>query len=534
MSYRFDENDGNFATVSDLIRHRAASHPNKKFIKFETESISYAESNSRIDKICWKLTAMGVSKGNKVAVMLENSLYSVETWIALARMGAVEVSIGAALKGESLVYPLHLTECATLITTRSIAERHKGTFDSIPSLVNVVVAEDLYAEKIRNLIHGNFRDEDSIPSKGPYFVEVAPMDSAIILFSSGTTGPPKGVVLSHLANFRLAASVVDAMNYGPDDVLFNFFPLSHVNARYTTVLAAMIANATAIIHGRFSASKFWDICRENGVTAFNFMGAIPVILMAQDASANDRSHRLSKEYGSGAAGQIARDFSDRFNVKLVETYGSTELGMVTHTPLGEVSDNGTCGNATPGYEIAILGSPGTLAEPGETGEIVVRTAAPGLVFSEYYDNPTATADAWSDQWFHTGDRGYLDSSGALFFVDRVKDAIRRRGENISSWEVERAVESHPAVAEAAAIGIPSDVSGEEVLVVVVLRDSAEPESILRHAEMHLPHYAVPRYVRFVGELPRTVSARVEKYRLRNEGLTSDAWDAESNGFRARR
>jgi crotonobetaine/carnitine-CoA ligase len=319
------------------------------------------------------------------------------------------------------------------------------------------------------------------------------------------------------------------MSYEPSDVLYNVFPLSHVNARFTTVLPAMLANAKAVVHRRFSASRFWDTCREERVTAFNYMGTMSALLLAQPARVDDSQHEVQKAYGSGTVGAMRQRFTERFGVSLVETYGSTELGMVTHTGLG-YSPEASCGRCVPGYTLEIQDSDGRPLPSGQVGEIAVRPTLPGQMFSRYCDDAEATVEAWRELWFHTGDRGRRDDDGWLYFVDRTKDVIRRRGENISSWEVERAFVAHPAVAEACAVAIPSDVSGEDVLVALVLISAATPEELLRFSEQHLPHFAVPRYVRVVEALPKTPSSHVEKYKVKGQGVTVDTWDRERHDY----
>lgn len=524
--------DVDHATVADLVRYRARDDPGRPLATFDEDSLTYGHLDERADQMCWLLEAHGIGAGDRVGVLLENGIHAVVTWVALSRLGAVEVPLNPAFRGDSLAYPLNATTCRALITSAPHLHQVAAVQESVDSLERVLVAELLADTPLR----AGVTDLDSALQEIPrrqYHSNTAPDDVSVVLFSSGTTGPPKGVALAHSANAALARGVVDAMRYTESDVLFNAFPFSHVNARYTTMYAAMVVGARVVLHRKFSASRFWTICAEQGVTAFNYMGIIPVLLLEQPASEEDRGHRVVKGYGSGAPGEIADIFEARFGVSLVEAYGSTELGMATHTQLGERRP-GSCGVATTDYELQIQDSLGREAEVGVAGEIVVRPRHPGVMFREYFNNPTATVQAWRELWFHTQDRGYIDSDGSLYFVDRMKDVIRRRGENISSWEVEHALESHPLVSESCAVGVASKISGEELLVVVVTSEPVAPESLLEHAEHHLPYFAVPRYVRFVDQLPRTASARVEKYKLRGEGVTADTWDREVNGFELRR
>jgi len=342
-------------------------------------------------------------------------------------------------------------------------------------------------------------------------------------------------VLSHRANFSVAHTACGLMNYDENDCLFSMFPLFHVNARYTTVLVALIAGSTVVLHTRFSASHFWDICRWEGVTAFNFMGSMLTILMKQSEREDDEDNPVKKIFGAPTPPGLYESFTKRFGLTIAEVYGSTELG----TAAANVPDSfkiGACGREVPIYEVAIHDEEGYPVEPGVRGEIVVRPKKGGVMFSRYYGNPEATVKAWKDLWFHTGDVGWLDEEGYLYFADRKKDVVRRKGENISSYEVESVINRHPQVQECAIIGVPSELSEEEVMAVLVLKQKKEldPEQLLNYCEDHLAHFALPRYIRIVKELPRTPSQRVEKYKLREEGVTVDTWDRETVNYKVKR
>jgi crotonobetaine/carnitine-CoA ligase len=491
--------------------------PDRLVLTFDDDTLTYAEWDARSAGLAGRLMDLGVTKGDTVGVILDTSADAVVVWVAIARLGAVEVPISPALRGESLAHPLRAAGVRLVVSSGRHLPTLSSVVETIEPSVRLALIDDISPD----------------PGRATPQEDVAPGDPSVVLFSSGTTGPPKGVVLTHAANFALAADVVEAMGYDSSDVLYNAFPLSHVNARFTTVLAAVMADASAVLHRRFSVSEFWSTCRDHGVTAFNYMGAVSVLLLNQPAVPADRDHVVRRAYGSGMVGATRHDFERRFRVRTVETYGSTELGMVTHTGFADAPDD-SCGRVIDGYELAVQDDFGRSLGPGELGEIVVRPTAPQRMFREYIGDPVATVQSWRDLWFHTGDRGRIDETGWLTFVDRTKDAIRRRGENISSWEVEQALARHPAVMEVCAVGVPSVISGEEVLVAVVVSQDITPEALLQAAEEQLPHYAVPRYVRFVAELPKTRSARTEKYKLRAEGVTPDTWDREAEGWSPRR
>lgn len=327
-----------------------------------------------------------------------------------------------------------------------------------------------------------------------------------------------------LGGILLAKYVAEVCNYGPDDRLLNFFPLYHQNARYTGVLAAIAAGASIDLERRFSSSGFWALCRERGITAFNYLGSVLTMILAGAPSNDDTTHSVRVGWGAGATPKDRAELLDRFGVDLVEVYGLTEAPMVTVNPIGSGYATGSAGRAGRFFELRILTDDGHVAEPGETGSIQVRPKIDGVFTRGYYGNDRATVAATQDLWFDTGDRGHLTSDGDLFFADRAKDALRRRGENISAWEVESVLLADARVLEAAVYGVAID-GDEEVMVCFQLEDrSADPRAIIRDAAPNLPRYAVPRFVRVLDDLPRTPTMKIQKNELKKSGVTSDTLD----------
>ena len=474
------------------------------------------------------LAELGLTRGDKVAILLPNGPEFLAVWFGAARAGLIEVPLNVGLRGDLLAYALNQADCRALVVTCEWVPRVNAVASRLDTLRHVIVVG---GETTSALPATRFDDLLSADAARPS-VRVAPEDTSVFLFTSGTTGPSKAVVLSHSANFHLAASTVEVMEYEQDEVLFSAFPLYHINAKYTTILAAMVLDrGTAVLHDRFSASSFWDICRAEDVTAINFMGALLLMLSKQPERPDDRNNPVRKGFGAPAPPAIAPRFEQRFGVVLLEVYGSTEVGTVTANRPGH-RRLGSCGRAVSGFEVEIRDEDGRSSLPGTPGEIVVRPRGPHMIIEEYYGMPEATEAAFRDGWFRTGDRGVCDAEGWFTFLDRTKDAIRRRGENISSWEVEQVLNDHPAIEETAVIGVPSELTEEEVLAVVKLKDGLDlaPEAILDHAQERLPHFAVPRYVRFVSELPKNPQQRIQKFLLREQGVTGETWDRESAGY----
>jgi crotonobetaine/carnitine-CoA ligase len=325
------------------------------------------------------------------------------------------------------------------------------------------------------------------------------------------------------------------MDYTDEDRLYTAFPLFHNNAKYTSVCAALEAGGSLVMDARFPVSTFWDVAREQGITAFNYMGALLMMLHKQPKRDDDDDNPIRIAFGAPCPVEIWEDFERRFGMSLVEVYGMTEAPMIAENRL-DARKIGSAGRESMTYELRIVDEDDEPVPPNTPGEIVARPKREAALFSGYYQRPDDTVEAWRNLWFHTGDRGVVDEDGFLFFIDRMKDCIRRRGENISSWEVESTINTHPAVLESAAYGVASELSESEVMVAVVVRTGAvlDPVDLLDFCAGRMAHFAVPRYVRFLDALPRNHAERVQKTELRADGVTSDTWDREAHGYKVAR
>jgi crotonobetaine/carnitine-CoA ligase len=405
----------------------------------------------------------------------------------------------------------------------------------VPSVEHVVVAgEQSSATNGDRPLHdfGDLLSHSSSVST----LEVAPHHPASILFTGGTTGPPKGVVLPHSHNINLATSTAEVAGYGEDDVLLSVFPLFHANAKYMTTIAAMVAGAKSIINRRFSASRFWDQCRRERVTAFNGMGEMLRILMKQPESPDDTQNPVRVVVGAAAPRDEVLEFENRFRVVILDVYGLTETGPITFNRFDQ-RRAGSMGVPVPWYDVRILDDNDVEVPVGEPGEICIRPARPSVMMSGYYNNDSATLKSIRNLWFHTGDHGHRDADDFYYFRARETDSIRRRGENISAWEVERVLALHPELLESAVYGVPSPIGGQEVMAAIVLKPGADlpPEAILDFCTDKMPHFAVPRYLRFVDSLPKSHAQRILKQELKAEGTEAQGvWDRETVGYKVRR
>ena len=335
---------------------------------------------------------------------------------------------------------------------------------------------------------------------------------------------------------NVATGTVETVRYTDRDVLFTMFPLFHANAKYTTVVAALIAGARTVIHRRFSASRFWDICRREGVTAFNGQGEMLRILLKQPQREDDADNPVRVVFGAAAQSELVLEFEQRFGLSVLDVYGMTETGPITACTWDRRRP-GSCGVPVPWYEVRLVDENDLDVPDDTTGEIVVRPKRPDVMMGGYWDNDAETLKSLRNLWFHTGDHARRDADGFYFFVTRATDSIRRRGENVSAWEVERVLADHPKILEAAVYGVPSELGGQEVMVAVVTRPEAEitPEELLGFCSGKMPHFAVPRFVRFVDELPKSHAQRILKQELKAEGVAAPGvWDRESAGYEVRR
>ena len=521
-------------TLGAWLRGCAERNGDREAIEVMGSAKSYAALDHDADRLAAGLLAgLGLQGGDRAAVIMRNSLACVDTWFAMARGGIVDVPVNVAQRGDGLAYVLGQSRCRAVVCDVEFAEGLAEVIGRLPALRHVVVhrppdsgrgtpsfPSGVAVHELPSL----YRDA---PADLP---EIGATDTAVILYTSGTTGPPKGAMLSHSANLELTRQTRWLMGYEPDDVLYTAFPLFHINARYTTVTCAMEAGARCVLEQRFSAGGFWDTCRAKGVTAFNYMGALLMMLWKQPTRPGDADHPVRRGFGAPCPPEMWEPFEKRFDVRLTEVYGSTEVPIVTQNGMAAVdlADRriGTAGRPSGLYDMRIVDPEGAETPAGVAGEIVVRSRPRNATFSGYYDMAEATAAAWRGGWFHTGDRGVVDADGYLTFIDRLKDCVRRRGENISSYEVEQSITRHPAVLEAAVVGVPSELSEEEVLACVVLKPgrTLTAAELIEHCDGRMAHFAVPRYIRWMDGLPRNASERVQKFQLRAEGVTPDTWD----------
>ena len=517
-----------------ILRDRAAAHPDRPYIRFgEGEWVTYGEINARANRIANALIARGLQKGECVSTLMPNSIDQVALWFGILRAGGVQSPINLAYRGDFLSWVINLPQSRFLVISDDLLDRLDHVADELPVLEHVFVwASGAPHGPNPKVPFEPFAVLDDAPDTDPG-VEVTWVDDARIMFTSGTTGRSKGVVKQHASDYFSGRTYNNVCGVTEDDVFYTCLPLFHSNAQVLNCYPAMIAGARIQISARYSSTNFWREVTECGATILNTVSAMNYFIWNTPPGEYDRAHSVTRIMAMPAPKDIYYDFKERFGIRWHEGYGLTETGMVTYVPPG-IEKPGSCGMASPGFEVSVV-EPGTdrPVPNGTSGEIVVDMKLPNIVMRSYAGMPEKTAEDFKNLKLHTGDLGQMDDDGYLYFMDRVKDYIRRRGENVSSMEVEQVVASHPGVLEAAAVGVAAGEgagSEQEILICIVPREGVpDPHELLTYCADKMPYFAVPRYVRFLEHLPKTPTERVRKVELREMGLGDDVYDRAKSG-----
>jgi carnitine-CoA ligase len=467
------------------------------------------------------LRAAGVEQGDRVAVMCGNRAEFLETVLGCGWIGAASVPVNSASMGPQVQYLLADSGARLLVIEEAFLERLRTADLAATHLQAIWVVGSTSALSPIGAV-----SMAPWPATGDAIaaVPVQPADTFAILYTSGTTGPSKGVLCPHAQYYWWGVNSADVLGVGADDVLCTTLPLFHINALNTFAQAA-VAGCRVHFLERFSASGFWPAMARTGATVVYLLGAMVPILLAQPEGPAERDHRVRIGLGPGVPEGAGTAFRARTGVLLLEGYGSTETNFVIATS-PDSPRAGVMGWLRPGFEARVVDEADNELPDGEAGELVLRASEPFAFASGYFGKPDKTVEAWRNLWFHTGDRVVREADGAFRFVDRIKDAIRRRGENISSWEVEQVLMAHAAVASVAVYPVRSELAEDEVMAAVVLREGADatPAELAAFCTNRLPRFAIPRYIALLDELPRTENGKVQKYKLRERGVPPGCWD----------
>lgn len=519
-------------TLPAILDARASKPGDRPFLTIGDTTRTFVEMRDCAARLAGAFAEHGITAGDRIAVMAENRLEVIDAWFACAWLGAILVPINTATKGRQLEHVLSNSEPRVLALEPAFLERLDGLGALPESLERLWALDPSEQGRRRHLAVERFPASSSSPIP-PH--PSGPGDTVAILYTSGTTGPSKGVMCPH-AQFYWWAHSTAALLDGIDDedVLYTCLPLFHTNALNAS-MQALVHGARFVVGPRFSASRFWDRVVAADATVTYLLGAMVSILAKTDETPAERRHRLRIALAPATPAHLHELFRDRFGVVLRDGFGMTETNAVIGAIDGKQRP-GTMGYVMPGYAAKIVDENDEEVPDGTPGELVMRADEPFAFATGYWRMPEATLASWRNLWFHSGDRAVREPDGAFRFMDRMKDAIRRRGENISAREVEQVLEAHPDVSTAAAIPVPSELGDDEVMAVILLRPGAAPafEDIVRHCEPRLAYFAVPRFLEFVDELPLTPNGKVRKYVLRERGVTAATWDREAAGVTIRR
>ncbi|MGW5152390.1 AMP-binding protein [Rhodococcus koreensis] len=522
-------------TVGAQLQLRAAGRGDSPFLEFhDGYTATYADALERSREVAAGLDLLGVAKGDTVALLMENRPEIVYAWFGANLLGAIEVAINPANRGMTLEHPLNNCAARVLIVEASLLPHVMAVSAGLKHLETVVVVDqepvaDPDAYPWRVVPYSMLLESGSIQT----LPEVAFHDPGAIMYTSGTSGPAKGVLMSHAHMYMLGRHVADQLEVTDGDTYMICLPLFHANAQFMQLYVALQVGARVMIHRRFSATRWVQQLRDCGATVTSLLGVMAQFLYAQPRTEHDADNPVERLLCLPVPGPIAVDFEVRFGARCVEAYGSTEAGLPIFRPLGELIRPGSCGTVLSDWYDVILVDPETdlPVEIGEVGEILVRPRVSFTTFDSYFGMPEATVRAWRNLWYHTGDSARRDTEGYYYFVDRTSDRIRRRGENIASHDIEAVLNSHAAVAESAAVGVPAEEGEDEVKVFVVpASPGISPENLVDHCASQLPYFAVPRYIEIVPELPKTASGKLQKKQLRALGVTGAEWDRSARQF----
>lgn len=485
---------------------------------------TFAEVDHAVQRWMAALAEAGVVAGDTVLVMLPNCFESVYVWLAAARLGAVEVPINVAYRGAILRHVATNAGAAVAVVAADLVERLEDVGHGGP--LRTVISLGAAAPPIAGVRVVDAGAALAAAGEAPEGVRPQRWDISCIMYTSGTTGPSKGVMVPWGQVHATALGCVPIDDLGPDDAWYSPFPLFHMSGKLALCSAALLGSRLVVRPG-FSTSEFWPEIRRFRCTTSLMIGTTPAFLASRPARADDADSPL-RNVLMAPVGDDPEGFMARFGVRISTVFNMTEISapIMSGWTLGP---RGTCGRLRDGYDVRIVDEHDEEVPTGDVGEIIVRPEHPWLLMAGYWQMPEETIKAWRNHWFHTGDAGRVDAEGNFTFVDRQKDAIRHRGENVSSMELEAEVAAHPAIAECAVIGMPSEWGEEDILVVVVETEpgALDPASLIEFLGRRVPKFMVPRYVSTIDALPKTPTEKVRKVELRAKVDRLPRWDREA-------
>ena len=511
-------------TLPAMLRRQAERFAQKPLVTAGGMTWTYADMDETAARCAGTLRSAGIQPGDRVAIICSNRIEFLEIVLGCAWLGAIAVPINVASRGPQLQHILSNCAARLLVMEAAYAENlallHPSEL-AIEAIWLIDATTEVRLGEVASIL---------MPRRGEQIAAAAvrPGDPALILYTSGTTGPSKGVCCPQAQYFWWAVNTASLLQLRADDVLCTSLPLFHTNA-LNTFYQALLTGSSVCFEKRFSASRFFASLAHHRATVTYLLGAMVPILLSRPHSSEETAHTVRVALAPGVPAQFHEEFRQRTGIRLLDGWGSTETNFVLGTTI-EHQKPGLMGPVFEGFQARVVDDQDSDVADETTGELVVRAEDPLTFATGYFHAPEKTAEAWRNRWFHTGDRVVRQSDGYFRFVDRLKDAIRRRGENISSFEVEQVLLSHPAVTNAAAFPVCSPLAEDEVMAAVILHPGQQltQAELIAFCEPRLPYFAVPRYLEFVRELPTTESGKVQKYKLRERGVTEKTWDREAS------
>ncbi|WP_436776551.1 AMP-binding protein [Yinghuangia sp. YIM S09857] len=534
---------GTGRTVPDLLQARLREDPHTDLFDVNGERWTTAELDRAARIHAAALQAYGVGKGDRVATLTANSSETVVALFGAMHLGAVAVPVNSAFKGDYLRHQLNDSGSRVVVVDADLAPRVQEVADDVPCLEHVVVAGEFDWQSATTQWHRWDEAMNRDPLTGP--ADVAPTDTIVLIYTGGTTGPSKGCVISHNYAVTVATQIARQWQRRPEDVVWTPLPLFHFNAYAIALVGTLLIGGQAAIYRKFSVSRFWPEINRTGATMASTLGSM-VALLADDAprpempGSGAAGANTSLRFISGApiAPALAERWHERFGIRPFDGgYGTTEACLLSWLPPGVANKPGAAGVVNSDYwDVRVFDDADNEVPVGEPGEIVARPRRPGVMFDGYWGRPEATLATFGNLWHHSGDVGRIDEDGYLFFLDRKADYLRRRGENVSSSELEAVFAKHADVADVAVHAVPSPLGEDDIKVTLVLRPGAglTEQALFRWCQERVPYFALPSYIEFRADLPRTVLGKVLKTRLREEGVTPRTWRLDTSGISVER
>jgi len=519
-------------TLPVMLQRQAERYGDRALFVCEGQRWSYRETVDLAARSGGRFAAAGIAKGDRVAILCGNRPEFLDLFLGCGWIGAVSVPINVAARGPQLEHMLKTSGARLLVMER----------EWLPALEFVEFASlQVEAIWIVDPDGGTPDQYQSVPvcalpalaaSVAP--AALKPHDLLTILFTSGTTGPSKGVCCPHAQFFWWGFNVLRQLDLRDGDVLHTTLPLFHVNAM-GCFFQALLNGCTQVVEKRFSTSNFWPALVASGATVTYVLGAMVPMLLSRPPCPEEKQHKVRVALAPGVPAHLHEVFTERTGIYLLDGYGATESNAVIGTMM-DTRRPGWMGKLFDGFQARVADENDNEVPDGTPGELLLRADDPFAMGTGYFGMADRTVEAWRNLWLHTGDRVLRDGEGFYKFIDRMKDSIRRRGENISSFEVERVIMSHPAVEVAAVFPVPSELAEDEVMTTVVVKKGStlNGAELIRFCEGRLSYFAIPRFVDFVPDLPRTESGKVQKFKLRERGRSAATWDREAAGIRLKR